>query len=179
MVGGSLDPRPTRQTFLISRMSPLYTKVQVTRYLPPSTPYLGSVEVIHFIRVIWRHTGWMKIGTGAKPAGAMSDFVRGVVGVFAVGMIAGVGALMVIPQSSPSAMRFAEPPPRPCSQQTWPTNDRICQKWTAPRRSSAHGAADTPAPLANAQTAAQSEPAPDRSARRNCRRKVGCDRASN
>jgi hypothetical protein len=86
--------------------------------------------------------------------GLMSEFARGVVGVFAVGMIVGVGALMLVPQSSPSAMRFAEPPARPCSQQTWPTNDRICQKWTAPRRSDAHGAADTPAPLANAQPGA-------------------------
>jgi hypothetical protein len=89
----------------------------------------------------------------------MSDFARGVVGVFAVGMIAGVGALMLIPQSSPSAMRFAEPPARPCSQQTWPATDRICQKWTAPRRGDPHGAAGTLAPLAAAQPATQSEPA--------------------
>jgi hypothetical protein len=88
----------------------------------------------------------------------MSDFARGVVGVFAVGMIAGVGALMLIPQSSPSAMRFAEPPAPPCNQQTWPATDRICQKWTAPRHGEAHGAAGTPAPLVNARPAAQSEP---------------------
>jgi hypothetical protein len=68
----------------------------------------------------------------------MSDFARGVVGVLAVGMIAGVGTLLLIPQPSPSAMRFAEPAAKPCSQQTWPETDRICQKWTAPQRAGAH-----------------------------------------
>jgi len=68
----------------------------------------------------------------------MSDFARGVVGVLAVGMIAGVGTLLLIPQPSPSAMRFAEPPAKPCSQQTWPETDRTCQKWTAPQRAGAH-----------------------------------------
>jgi hypothetical protein len=97
----------------------------------------------------------------------MSGFASGVVGVFVVGMIAGVGALMLIPQSSPSAMRFADPPARPCGQQTWPATDRICQKWTAPSRD-AHAAgsgrkqgAIAPAELtqqADAQTPAQSEP---------------------
>src|SRR5215472_13324892 len=70
----------------------------------------------------WRnlrpHTGRFKRGPAFKPAGAMSDFARGVVGVLAVGMIAGVGTLLLIPQPSPSAMRFAEPPAKPCSQQT-------------------------------------------------------------
>jgi hypothetical protein len=89
----------------------------------------------------------------------MSDFARGVVGVLAVGMIAGVGVLLLIPQPSPSAMRFSEPPAAPCGQQTWPATDRICQKWTAPRRSDAHGAADAPSPSANAQPTEQSEPA--------------------
>jgi hypothetical protein len=69
----------------------------------------------------------------------MSDFARGVVGVLAVGMIAGVGVLLLIPQQpSPSAMRFAEPAVKPCSQQTWPETDRNCQKWTAPQRAGVH-----------------------------------------
>ena len=112
------------------------------------------------------HTGRFKPGPALKPAGAMSDFARGVIGVLAVGMIAGVGALLLIPQPSPSAMRFSEPPARSCSQQAWPATDRICQKWTAPRRSDAHGTADAPPPSANAQPAVQSEPGSSRSRRR-------------
>ena len=38
----------------------------------------------------------------------MSDFARGVVGVFVVGMVAGAGALMFIPKSSPSATQSRE-----------------------------------------------------------------------
>jgi hypothetical protein len=94
----------------------------------------------------------------------MSDFARGVVGVLAVGMIAGVGALLLIPQPSPSAMRFAEPAAKPCSQQTWPETDRICQKWTAPQRAGAHkqdGAAAEPSPAqADTQPVVQAESAP-------------------
>jgi hypothetical protein len=95
----------------------------------------------------------------------MSDFARGVVGVLAVGMIVGVGVLLLIPQSSPSAMRFAEPAVKPCSQQTWPETDRICQKWMAPQRAGMHagsgahkqdGAAAEPSP---GQAVVQAEPA--------------------
>jgi hypothetical protein len=108
----------------------------------------------------------MKTGTGAKPAGAMSSFARGVVGVFAVGMVVGVGALMLIPQSSPSAMRFAEPQAKPCSGQVWPASDRVCEKWTAPRRGGVGthepdgtAAAEPPMPAgADAPHVAQSEP---------------------
>jgi hypothetical protein len=97
----------------------------------------------------------------------MSDFVRGVVGVLAVGMVVGVGALMLIPQSSPSAMRFAEPPAKPCSAQVWPASDRGCEKWMAPRRGGAGmhkpdgtAAAEPPMPAgADAPPVAQSEPA--------------------
>jgi hypothetical protein len=91
----------------------------------------------------------------------MSDFARGVVGVLAVGMVVGVGALMLIPQSSPSAMRFAEPPAKPCSAQVWPASDRACEKWTAPRTHKADGtAAAAPMPArADAPPVAQSEPA--------------------
>jgi hypothetical protein len=93
----------------------------------------------------------------------MSDFSRGVVGVLAVGMVAGVGVLLLIPQPSPSAMRFAEP--KPCSQQTWPETDRNCQRWTAPQRAGVHtgsgaqnqdGASAEPSP---AQAVVQAEPA--------------------
>jgi hypothetical protein len=97
----------------------------------------------------------------------MSDFARGVVGVLAVGMVVGVGALMLIPQSSPSAMRFAEPPAKPCSAQVWPASDRGCEKWMAPRRGGAGthkpdgtAAAEPPMPAgADAPPVAQSEPA--------------------
>ena len=85
----------------------------------------------------------------------MSDFARGVVGVLAVGIIAGVGALLLIPQPSPSAMRFAEPAAKPCSQQTWPEADRICQKWTAPQRAGMHTG-----PGAHKQDGAPVEPSP-------------------
>jgi hypothetical protein len=94
----------------------------------------------------------------------MSDFARGVVGVLAVGMVVGVGALMLIPQSSPSAMRFAEPPAKPCSAQVWPASDRVCEKWTAPRMHKADGTA-TAAPVparADAPPVTQSEPAAGR-----------------
>jgi hypothetical protein len=109
----------------------------------------------------------MKTGTGAKPAGAMSDFARGVVGVLAVGVVVGVGALMLIPQSTPSAMRFAEPPAKPCGAQAWPASDRVCEKWTAPRRGGAGthkpdgtAAAEPPLPAGpDAPPVAQSEPA--------------------
>jgi hypothetical protein len=97
----------------------------------------------------------------------MSDFARGVVGVLAVGMVVGVGALMLVPQSSPSAMRFAEKQAKPCSGQAWPANDRVCEKWTAPRRGGAgthkpDGTAAAEPPMlarADAPPVAQSEPA--------------------
>jgi hypothetical protein len=80
----------------------------------------------------------------------MSDFVRGVVGVLAAGMIAGVGVLMLIPQpSSSNTIRFAEPAAKPCSQQVWPAADRGCETWTAPHKE-AKGSAT---PAAEAQTA--------------------------
>jgi hypothetical protein len=85
----------------------------------------------------------------------MSDFARGVVGVLAVGMILGVGVLLLIPQPSPSAMRFAEPAVKPCSQQTWPETDRICQKWMAPQRAGVHAG-----PGAHKQDGASAEPSP-------------------
>jgi hypothetical protein len=97
----------------------------------------------------------------------MSDFVRGVVGVLAVGMVAGVGVLLLIPQPSPSAMRFAEPAAKPCSEQTSPQTDRTCQKWTAPQRAGVHtgsgahkqdGASAEPSP-ADTQPVVQPEPA--------------------
>jgi hypothetical protein len=97
----------------------------------------------------------------------MSDFARGVVGVLAVGMVVGVGALMLIPQSFPSAMRFAEPPAKPCSAQVWPASERVCEKWMAPRRGGAGthkpdgtAAAEPPMPAgADAPPVAQPEPA--------------------
>jgi hypothetical protein len=87
----------------------------------------------------------------------MSEFARGVVGVFAVGMVVGVGALLLIPQSAPSAMRFADSPATPCSKQVWPATDRACQKWTAPRRGDARpGGAGKSGDGASLETAPES-----------------------
>jgi len=156
-------PWPTGQTPRNSGLpaKPKYRLPNIFRQHPAT---LGPLEVIHFIGVICNPTQGGSNGTGAQAGrGYMSDFARGVIGVLAVGMIAGVGALLLIPQPSPSAMRFSEPPARSCSQQAWPATDRICQKWTAPRRSDAHGTADAPPPSANAQPAVQAQPGSSRS----------------
>ncbi len=63
----------------------------------------------------------------------MSDFARGVVGVFVVGIVAGAGALMFIPKSSPSATQVANVPAPPCAQNSPRKNDPACQKATAQR----------------------------------------------
>jgi hypothetical protein len=95
----------------------------------------------------------------------MSDFVRGVVGVLAVGMIAGVGALMLIPQpSSSNPIRFAEPPAKPCSQQVWPASDRGCEQWTAPRKQEALAT-----PAAEPQTATSQDARPASAGREKAR----------
>jgi hypothetical protein len=158
----ALEPWPIRWTCAIRglalNLSTGYPISSANTQLPRST---GS-HSFHS-RNSDPHTGRFKPGPALKPAGAMSDFARGVIGVLAVGMIAGAGALLLIPQLSPSAMRFSEPPARSCNQPAWPAADRICQKWTAPRRSDAHGAADASPPSANAQPAVQSEPGSSRS----------------
>jgi hypothetical protein len=65
----------------------------------------------------------------------MSDFARGVVGVFVVGMVAGAGALMFIPKSSPSASQVASLPAAPACAQHAPRNsDPGCPKSTAQHR---------------------------------------------
>jgi hypothetical protein len=130
------------------------------------------------------HTGRFERHRHSSRQGLMSDFARGVVGVLAVGMIAGVGALLLIPQPSPSAMRFAESGAKPCSQQTWPETDRICQKWTAPQRagahtgSGAHGASAEQSPAqADTQPVVQAEPA--RPARATASRSAAAGRRKN
>jgi hypothetical protein len=64
----------------------------------------------------------------------MSDFARGVVGVFVVGMVAGAGALMFIPKSSPSASQVANIPAPACAQHAPRKNDAACQKTAAQHR---------------------------------------------
>jgi hypothetical protein len=64
----------------------------------------------------------------------MSDFARGVVGVFVVGMVAGAGALMFIPKSSPSATQVASLPAPACAPQAPRKGDPACQKSAAQHR---------------------------------------------
>ena len=66
----------------------------------------------------------------------MSEFARGVVGVFVVGMVAGAGALMLTPKSSPSVAQVANLPASGCAQQDPRKNDAGCQKSTAQQRDS-------------------------------------------
>jgi hypothetical protein len=68
----------------------------------------------------------------------MSDFARGVVGVFVVGMVAGAGALMFIPKSSPSASQVANIPAPACVQHAPHKNDPACQKTAAQHRDGAN-----------------------------------------
>jgi hypothetical protein len=77
-------------------------------------------------------------GTGEKAGEgcwAMSNFARGVVGVFGVGLIAGIGALMLIPQSSPRATaRAPDPPAHVCGQPVVSGGEQNCQKPATVRR---------------------------------------------
>jgi hypothetical protein len=64
----------------------------------------------------------------------MSSFARGVVGVLGVGLIAGIGALLLVPQSAPRATaRAPDPPPAVCGQQTASGTEQNCQKPVARR----------------------------------------------
>src|SRR5262245_47989378 len=84
----------------------------------------------------------------------MSSFGRGVVCVFGVGLIAGIGVLMLVPQSSPRATaRAADPPVRVCGQQAAAGSDQNCQK-PAARRSEPNSIAALRRELA-AQAAAE------------------------
>ncbi len=74
------------------------------------------------------------MGTGGKRREKlMSDFARGVVGVFVVGIVAGAGALMLIPKSSPTAAQVATVPAPSCAQHSGRKSDPACQKSTAQR----------------------------------------------
>lgn len=66
----------------------------------------------------------------------MSEFARGVVGVFVVGMVAGAGALMLTPKSSPLVAQVANLPASGCAQQGPRKDDAACQKSTAQQRDS-------------------------------------------
>jgi len=84
----------------------------------------------------------------------MSSFSRGVVCVLGAGLIAGIGALMLVPQSSPRATaRAADPPVRVCGQQAAAGSDQNCQK-PAARRSEPNSIAALRRELA-AQAAAE------------------------
>jgi hypothetical protein len=72
----------------------------------------------------------------------MSDFARGVVGVFVVGMVAGAGALMFIPKSSPSANQVANVPTPACAQHAPHKNDAACPKTAAQHRNDANANKD-------------------------------------
>jgi hypothetical protein len=65
----------------------------------------------------------------------MSEFVRGVVGVFVVGIVAGAGALMFIPKSSSPGSQVASIAPA-CIPHSPPKNEPACQKSTAEHRDS-------------------------------------------
>jgi hypothetical protein len=62
----------------------------------------------------------------------MSEFVRGVVGVFVVGIVAGAGALMFIPKSSSPGSQVASIPAPACDSP--PNNEPACQKSTDQHR---------------------------------------------
>jgi len=66
----------------------------------------------------------------------MSDFARGVVGVFVVGMVAGAGALMFIPKSSPSATQVASLPAPACAPNSPRKSDPACPKSAPQHRES-------------------------------------------
>jgi hypothetical protein len=90
----------------------------------------------------------------------MSTFSRSVFGVLAVGMIAGFGALMLLPQSAPQATaRIPDPPGRACSPQAGSGTDATCPKATVARRAEAHSIAALRRNLA--AEAASEAPKPD------------------
>ena len=104
------------------------------------------------------------------------EFTRGVLGVLAVGAIAGVGVLLLIPQPTPPATaQIVDPPARSCVQSAAPTADRGCQK-SAHRQGPDKPGRNTPGCRARAwgQTGASGHRAgPGRSARHSHARKVG------
>ncbi len=66
----------------------------------------------------------------------MSDFARGVVGVFVIGLVVGAGALMFLPKSSPSATQTAGISAPACAPNSPRKSDPACQKSTAQHRDS-------------------------------------------
>lgn len=74
----------------------------------------------------------------ARKAGnqSMSEFVRGVVGVFVVGIVAGAGALMFIPKSSSPASQVASIPAPACAPRAPRKGDLGCPKSAAQDRES-------------------------------------------
>ena len=84
----------------------------------------------------------------------MSDFARGVVGVFVVGMVAGAGALMFIPKSSRSVTQIASLPAPACAQQGPRNSDPGCPKSTAQQRENGNKGAAAERALTSANSVA-------------------------
>jgi hypothetical protein len=66
-------------------------------------------------------------------------FLRNLTIVLALGLLANLG-VMALPGHLANAWRVGatttpipDPPPLPCSKQSWPNADRVCLSWTAPR----------------------------------------------
>jgi hypothetical protein len=84
----------------------------------------------------------------------MSGFARGVVGVFVVGMVAGAGALMFIPKSSPSASQVANIPAPACAQHAPRKNEPACQKTAVQHRDGTNKDATTERVLSSTNSVA-------------------------
>jgi hypothetical protein len=84
----------------------------------------------------------------------MSDFARGVVGVFVVGLVAGAGALMFIPKSPPSASQVASLPASACAPHAPRKNEPACAKMAAQHREGGNKDAATERVLSSASSVA-------------------------
>jgi hypothetical protein len=69
----------------------------------------------------------------------MMAFLRNLTIVLALGLLVNLG-VMALPGHLANAWRVGatttpipDPPPLPCSKQSWPNADRVCLSWTAPR----------------------------------------------
>jgi hypothetical protein len=100
--------------------------------------------------------GWLNGDRRNAGCKFMSDFARGVVGVFVIGMVAGAGALMFIPKSSPSATQVASRPAPACAPRAPRENDAACQKTAAQHRDGGDKDAATERELSSANSVATS-----------------------
>ena len=84
----------------------------------------------------------------------MSDFARGVVGVFVVGLVAGAGALMFIPKSPPPASQVASLPASACTPHAPRKNEPACAKTAAQHQDGGNKDAATERVLSSANSVA-------------------------